>query len=221
MVLKIHGYILSTCTQAVVTTFKELGLPYEIVPVNISAGEHKNPEYIANKQPFGQIPVLVEEDGFQLFESRAIARYVAEKYGAESGLVPKDLKKKALFEQAASIELNNFYPFAITVAVEKIFKPRKGFQGSDALADEQAKVLAEKLKVYEVILGKQKYLAGNEFTLADLFHLPVGDLITERVGFGGLKATPNVARWWTDISSRKSWKSTKADAAEFAAKLSK
>ncbi|KAH8109081.1 glutathione S-transferase [Phellopilus nigrolimitatus] len=221
MVLQVHGFLLSTCTQAVITTLKELNLPYEIVPVPLFAGAHKDPQYIATKQPFGQIPVLVEEDGFQLFESRAIARYVILKYGPDSGLIPKGLREQALFEQAASIEGNNFYPFAYGISTEKVFKPMRGVQGDDARAAELTKALEEKLKAYEVILGKQKYLAGNEFTLADLLHLPYGTLITETIGFGGLKATPNVARWWADISSRESWKSTSKEVAAFAASLKK
>ncbi|KAI5122250.1 hypothetical protein M0805_007115 [Coniferiporia weirii] len=222
MVLKIHGSPFSTCTQAVVTAFKEIGLAYEVVPVNLGAGEHKKADYIAQKQPFGQIPVLVEEDGFQVYESRAIARYAIAKYAPGSALVPtSDLKKLALFEQAASIESNNFYPYAAGLAAEKIFKPMKGLKGSDERAEEYSKTLEEKLKVYEVILSKQKYLAGDEFTLADLLHLPYGTIITERLGFAGLSATPNVARWWADISSRSSWKSTKADAAAALAALQK
>ncbi|KAI5123005.1 hypothetical protein M0805_007627 [Coniferiporia weirii] len=222
MVLKIHGIILSTCTQAVVTTLKEIGVPYEILPVDFAGGEHKSAKYLANKQPFGQIPVLIEEDGFQLYESRAIARYVIAKYAPESALVPTgDLKKFGRFEQAASIEVNNFFPYAMGLSLEKVFKPMKGVKGNDERAEEHAKTLEEKLKVYEVILGKQKYLAGDEFTLADLLHLPYGEVITNGVGFTGLTATPNVARWWADISSRPSWKSTKADVAAARAAIQK
>lgn len=59
MVVKIHGIKQSTCTQRVSTVLKELGVPYEIVPVNFQTGEHKKEEYLQTKQPFGQIPVLV------------------------------------------------------------------------------------------------------------------------------------------------------------------
>ncbi|THH04271.1 hypothetical protein EW145_g5644 [Phellinidium pouzarii] len=217
MVLKIHGFVFSTCTQAVITTLKELGVAYELVPINLGKGAHKNPDYIATKQPFGQIPVLEEEDGFQLYESRAIARYVIAKYGPNSGLIPSgDLRKIALFEQAVSVENNNFYPYASGLAQEKIFKPAKGAPSSEERATENFKALEEKLEVYDVILGKQKYIAGDEFTLADILHLPYGTLITAQLGFKALEgpdAKPNVARWWADITSRASWKYTQADIA--------
>ncbi|THH04270.1 hypothetical protein EW145_g5645 [Phellinidium pouzarii] len=216
MVLKIHALPGSTCGQLVFMTLNELGVPFEIVPVNFAAGEHKSAEHL-KKQPFGQIPVLVEEDGFTLYESRAIARYVVAKYGPNSGLIPSgDLRKIALFEQAVSIEGGNFYPYASGLATEKVFKPMGGLKGSDERAAEYAQTLEAKLKVYEVILGKQKYLAGDEFTLADIMHIPYGSLITGSAGFealSGPKATPNVSRWWADISSRASWKAVAAAAA--------
>ena len=63
-----------------------------------------------------------DEDGFVLFESRAISRYIADKYG-NGKLVPKDLKGRALFEQAVSIEQSDFDPFAGVIVKEKVFKP--------------------------------------------------------------------------------------------------
>lgn len=59
MVLKIFGAPYSIATQTVLVTLKELKLPYELVFVDLFKGEHKAPEYVSTKQPFGQIPVLV------------------------------------------------------------------------------------------------------------------------------------------------------------------
>lgn len=58
-----------------------------------------------------------DDDGFVLYESRAICRYLAEKYADQGtpNLIPTELKAKALFEQAASIEYANFNPYAFTV----------------------------------------------------------------------------------------------------------
>ena len=63
-----------------------------------------------------------DEDGFTLFESRAIARYIILKYAPESGLIPKGLKENALFEQSVSIESSNFTSHAIDIGLE-FFKP--------------------------------------------------------------------------------------------------
>ncbi|KAI5119671.1 hypothetical protein M0805_009616 [Coniferiporia weirii] len=210
MVPKIYGGPSSPFVQIVTVTLKELGVSYEIVPLGYD--QFKTAEHLA-RQPFGQVPVL-EEDGFMLYESRAIARYIVAKYGPNSGLIPTgDLKTLGLFEQAASVERSNFYPPLEGLLTEKVGKPLNGGQCNEERAAEHAETLEKVLKVYEVILGKQKYLAGDEITLVDFFHLPLGRILTERTDFTGLKATPNVARWWADISNRPSWQSVITDPA--------
>ena len=66
-----------------------------------------------------------DDDGFKLYEARAIARYLVRKYKPESALVPSmdDLKKYALFEQAMSVEAFNFAFPVIAISWEKGYKP--------------------------------------------------------------------------------------------------
>lgn len=124
MVLKLYGNPMSTCTKRVAVVLIEKKVPFEVVAIDFSKNEHKSAAFTA-KQPFGQVP-YIDDDGFILFESRAIARYVAYKYASQgTPLVPavEDLQAYARFEQAASIESSNFDPFASGVAMEKVFKP--------------------------------------------------------------------------------------------------
>ncbi|PAV14999.1 glutathione S-transferase [Pyrrhoderma noxium] len=170
-----------------------------------SPGEAKAPEYIA-KHPFAQIPLIEDEDGFTLFESRAIARYIILKYAPEGGLIPKGLKENALFEQSVSIESSNFTPHAIDISIE-FFKPiTTGKQTDETRLAELNEIFNNKLKGYEAILSKNTYIAGNSLSLADLFHLPMGTLMTETMGFKGFDDYPNIKRWWKDISSRPNWR---------------
>ena len=108
MVLKIYGHLATPCTQRVLLVVEELNVPYKLVNVDFTKGEHKTPEYLAH-QPFGQLP-YIEDDGVEVFESRAICRFLALKYGGVGTLIPAqgDLVKTAKFEQAASVELNDF-----------------------------------------------------------------------------------------------------------------
>ncbi|RDB29481.1 hypothetical protein Hypma_014953 [Hypsizygus marmoreus] len=207
MVLKLHGSPLSTCTKRVATVLIEKKVPFELIEVNLSAGEHKTPEYL-KKQPFGQVP-YIDDDGFILYESRAIARYIAAKY-ADQGtkLIPTDLKANALFEQAASVELSNFDPSASKAVFENVFKKKRGLTPDPAVFKQHIETLSAKLDAYDVILSKQKYLAGDEITLADLFHLPYGALLSV-AGTNVLETKPNVKRWFDDIASRPSWLSVK------------
>ncbi|KAF8063505.1 glutathione S-transferase [Lyophyllum atratum] len=209
MVLKLYGLSMSAGVKCVAVALLEKQVPFELIAVDFAKREHKSPEFL-EKQPFGQIP-YIDDDGFILYESRAIARYIAAKY-ADQGtkLIPTGLKENALFEQAVSIEQNNFNSSASGAVFEKIFKPIQGLTSDQAVVDEHLKKLDAKLDAYDVILSKQKYLAGDELTLADLFHLPIGSLL-EAAGSNVMETKPNVARWLKDISSRPSWQAVKGD----------
>ncbi|KAF7346820.1 hypothetical protein MSAN_01821100 [Mycena sanguinolenta] len=162
--------------------------------------EQKAPEYM-KYQPFGQIP-YIDDDGFILYETRAICRYIAAKYPT-SGLIPTEPKASALFEQAASVEITNFDPSASKAGVE-LLKKTLGWPSNEAVVIEQLEILDKKLDAYEVILSKSHYLRGEILTLADLFHLPFAGF----VGAGGtdiMTRRPNVARWYNELISRPSW----------------
>lgn len=104
MGLKLYGMRQATCTQRVLITLAEQGVDYEFIVVNLFAGEQREPSHL-EKQPFGKIPVL-DDDGFLIYESRAICKYLARKY-ADKGtkLIPAEgnLKAYALFEQVGSL----------------------------------------------------------------------------------------------------------------------
>ncbi|TFK36731.1 glutathione S-transferase [Crucibulum laeve] len=207
MILKLYGSPISTCTRRVAIVLHEKAVPFEFIEINFSKGEHKSPAF-CEKQPFGQVP-YIDDDGLILYESRAICRYIAANYPEKGpALLPAEKKANALFEQAASVELNNFNEFAHRAVFEMIVKPMLGGTPNKAVFDESIATLDKKLDVYDMILGKQKYLAGDQITLADLFHLPVGSRLPV-AGSSILETKPNVARWWKDISSRPSWQAVK------------
>jgi len=195
----------SGTTYAVAVTLHEKKIPFEIVPIDLLDlyNGDRTPELLA-MQPFHQIPAI-DDDGFVLYESRAICRYLAEKYADQgTSLLPTELKAKALFEQAASIEYSNFHPHAFVIYAEGRQKAIKGLEKDQAKFDDAVSKLSTVLQVYETILGKQKYLAGDEFTLADLFHISFGTLL-EPSGCDLMTSTgPNVARWWKEILGRPS-----------------
>lgn len=122
MTIHLYGASLSTCTRRVAAVAKEVGVDYVLHPIDFSKGEHKAPAFLEH-QPFGQVPYIVDDanGNFELYESRAISRYLVQQYGAKSGLIPTDPKKLAKFEQAASVEVSNFDSHASTIAFEKVF----------------------------------------------------------------------------------------------------
>jgi glutathione S-transferase len=103
MAIKIYGMKLSTCTKRVLTVLYEKDIPFELIEVDLTKGAQKLPSYL-KMQPFGKIPVM-DDDGFVLFESRAIAKYLATKYAAQgTPLLPAagDLKAQALVDQVST-----------------------------------------------------------------------------------------------------------------------
>jgi glutathione S-transferase len=174
--------------------------------VNLAVGEHKSPSFLANEQPFGQIPVLHDGD-FRLYESRAIARYLASKHKSEK-LYPSDLKKRALVEQWLSVNQSNSGPINDVVA-EYFFKPFFTGQNGDA---SKADALKEKLNkffdILETHLTSNKYFAGDEFTLADIVWLPYLQYMTTKCpGFETpFENHPHLKQWWTNVTGRDSWK---------------
>jgi glutathione S-transferase len=73
--------------------------------------------------PCLSIPYNQDDDGFILYESRAIARYIVNKYASQgTRLIPTDLKANALFEQAASVEISYFHPHAGGILYETLYK---------------------------------------------------------------------------------------------------
>lgn len=73
MVLKLYGSAMSFAR--VLVTILEKDLPYEHIPIDIAKGDQKSEAY-KKLQPFGKVPAL-EDDGFLIFESRAICKYLA------------------------------------------------------------------------------------------------------------------------------------------------
>ncbi|EKM82270.1 hypothetical protein AGABI1DRAFT_126600 [Agaricus bisporus var. burnettii JB137-S8] len=207
MAIKLFGSPTSTCTKRVATVFHEKKVPFEFHPVDFAKAEHKTAEYKA-KQPFGQIP-YIDDEGFILYESRAICRYIEDKYPDRgTRLVPSDIRQRALFEQGASIETSNFDAMASLLMYEIVFKLLFGQITDQVKVQDLTAKLAAKLDVYEEILSKQKYIAGDTVTLADLFHLPYGSMLAP-AGIDLIQERPRVAKWFNDLQNRPSWQAVK------------
>ncbi|KAJ6103394.1 hypothetical protein N7486_005821 [Penicillium sp. IBT 16267x] len=179
----------------------------ELVDLSVANGDQKKPDHLA-KNPFGKVPVLIDGD-FTLFESRAIAIYLAAKYrdrGVPLIPVSPSPNELGLFAQSASIELTQFdslaEPFVLTHVIAKFQKkivPEK--DTFDAVA-----AIKPKLDTLDGILSRQSYMAGEQFSLPDAFYMPLIHLII-KLGFQGLIfERPNLARWWDVVSQREAWK---------------
>lgn len=201
--MKVFGHPMSTCTRKVLCTLAEKGVEAQFEMVDLMKGDHKKPEHIA-RQPFGVVPAI-DDDGFQLFESRAIIRYLDAKLPG-TRLTPSDLKDAARMEQWISVETSYFTTQAMAIIREALFKPMMGGQtDADAVARGRA-AFSPTLDIIDRHLEGHDFFVGNTFSLADICYLPYveylfasqqGDLITSR---------RNLAAWWGRASERPSWK---------------
>ncbi|KAK9139387.1 hypothetical protein Scep_009068 [Stephania cephalantha] len=207
MALKLYGVGMSTCTARVLACAEEKNAEYELVPVNLGAGEHKQPSFLS-KNPFGQIPAL-EDGDLTLFESRSITRYLATKYSDKGSdlLRLNNLKEAAIVNTWVEVESQHFNPAISPIFYQRVIVPAF-FQGTpDEKAVEDAVVNLEKvLDLYEERLSKTKYLAGDFYSLADLHHLPYTYYVMKTPEAKCFNSRPHVKAWWEAISTRPAFK---------------
>jgi GSH-dependent disulfide-bond oxidoreductase len=177
---------------------EELGLQYKVVPVNIGAGDQFKPEFLAIN-PNHRIPAIVDPDGpggkpFMLFESAAILIYLSERNGGR--LIPKEpigrykCLEWMMFQMGGVGPMFGQWNHFASYAVEKI-----------PYAIERYTNEVKRLhRVLEHRLAEARYLAGDEYSMADIITFP-WIRGAERRNID-LADYPSVKRWHDEIAVR-------------------
>lgn len=198
--LKIWGRNTSSNVQKAMWAVGELGLSHERIDVGGPFGKNKEPPYLA-MNPNGLVPTLEEEDGFLLWESNSIVRYLAAEHRA-SVLEPTDLKTRALAHQWMDWQLSVLGP-AITPVFWGLVRtpPEK----RDMAAIEAGKIkTTQSAKILEAQLGKTAFVAGEAFSYGDI---PVGVMIYRYMKLvPDRPQLPNLERWFAAITERKAFR---------------
>jgi glutathione S-transferase len=198
--IKIWGRNTSSNVQKVMWAIGELELPHQRIDVGGAFGKNKEPPYLA-MNPNGLVPTLEEEDGFTLWESNSIVRYLAAKHGSCT-LEPADLKTRALAHKWMDWQLSVMGP-AITPVFWGLIRTPPERRDTNAIAAGKARTI-EAAQILERQLGKTKYLAGDAFSYGDI---PVGIMIYRYVQLIPERPpTPQLDRWYAAISSRPAFK---------------
>jgi glutathione S-transferase len=202
--MKVYGHPLSSCTRKVLATLAEKGIEAAFVKVDLFLGEHKAAAHMA-RQPFGVVPVL-DDDGFVLYESRAILRYLEARF-PEPALVPRAAREVARMDQWLSVDQSYVAPHTRALAIERIVKKREGL-AADAPAERAAEgALGAALAVYdEALRGGPTYLVGETFTLADLSLAPYVASLSLVGAEHLLTGLPHLRSWWGRVRERPSWR---------------
>ena len=194
--MKIWGRTTSSNVQKVMWAIGEMRLAHERIDIGGPFGMNKEPAYLA-MNPNGLVPTLEEDDGFLLWESNSIVRYLAAKHQA-AVLEPQDLKTRALASKWMDWQLSVLGP-AITPVFWGLVRTPADKRDPAAIAAGKEKTAAA-VRMLDAQLGKTKFLAGDAFSYGDI---PCGimvrryrDLVPERPEF------KNVERWYAAIAAR-------------------
>jgi glutathione S-transferase len=161
--LKLWGRLNSINVQKVLWCLEELGLAYERVDAGGPFGIVSTPEY-RRLNPNGLVPVI-EEDGFVLWESNAIVRYLAAKHGA-GGLWPAELRTRADADRWMDWQTTTFGP-AMGPAFHGLI--RTAAEKRDQAAIEAAVAKTEPMAaLLDAHLADRAFVAGAAFTMGDI-----------------------------------------------------
>jgi GST-like protein len=180
-------------SQRVSIMLEELGLPYEVRPVNIRAREQFAPEVVA-LNPYGKIPILVDHGAPPLFESGAILLHLAETHGRF--LPPPGDPARAETLAWLMVALTSLGPFTgqahhwTGLAPEK---PEAARRHTVGLVERVYRLLDERL-------GATRFLAGADFSIADIAAFPW--VAKRHWATMTLEERPHLGRWYAEVGAR-------------------
>jgi len=168
--LKIWGRASSSNVMKVLWVCEELGIPYERVDAGGAFGRTRDPEYLA-MNPNARIPTIEEPDGFTLWESNSICRYLVATHAPGHALHPADPRARALVERWMDWQLSHLGAPMTVVFFTYVRTPE---DKRDMVATAAARNEAEALwDIVEGALAHGPYVAGAELSLADVVLAPM------------------------------------------------
>ena len=212
--LKIWGRPTSTCTMKVLWTCEEAGLPFQLILASATMGPQGHisrgppygvvdtPTYRA-MNPNGTVPTI-DEDGFILWESNTIVRYLARRHAPF--LYGNDERTFALASQWMDWE-TQLVPFLHTLVMEMVRLPPEGRTPESVNA--ALRGMEPLLQILENTLGKQTFLAGPAFSTADIC---LGANLARWFIFDLQRpGTPNLEAWMGKLRQRPAYQTHIAD----------
>ncbi|RWM76281.1 MAG: glutathione S-transferase family protein [Mesorhizobium sp.] len=199
----VYGADYSVYVRIVRLVFEEKGIDYDLVPVDIFAADGI-PGWYFDHQPFGRIPAF-EHDGFRLYETGAITRYVDEAFDGPM-LQPAEARSRARMNQIIGmLDAYAYRALVWDVAVERLEKTAP----DEALIANGLRQAATVLRALTSLKAAGPWLLGEQLTLADLHAAPIiGYFVKVAEGQNLLAEFANVQAWWARIAERPSFART-------------
>lgn len=177
---------------------EECGLPYRVVPVNISAGDQFKPEFLAIS-PNNRIPAIVDQDPsdggapINVFETGAILQYLADKTGR---FIPGDLRARVKVNEWLMWQMGGLGPMLGQNGHFKLYAPEKIPYAIDRYEREAKRLF----KVLDTQLGKTGSFVAGDYSIADIAIFPW--VMTHKRQDINLSEFPNIQRWYAEIRAR-------------------
>lgn len=206
----LYGAPYSVYVRAARLALVEKGVGYRLVDIDIFA-DGGPPEDYLRRHPFRRIPAF-EHDGFRLYETGAITRYVDEAFDGPA-LMPRAVQARARVAQILGVADNYLYrPLVREIYVERCLRPTEGREPDEekiAAALPAARTCLTALE--ELLEASGPFAVGAELSLADLHLAPMAAYFT-RASEGELlmSACPRLRRWWETMMARPSLAATRS-----------
>ena len=199
----VYGARYSVYVRSVLLALTEKGVAHDVVEVDVFAEDGPPADHLA-RHPFGKIPAF-DHDGFRLFETPAIARYVDEAFPGPA-LQPADPKGRARMMQAIGILDSYAYRCWLwDIYVERVSLPKRGQVTDEAKIAAALPKADMAAKALEDILDNRPYLAGEAISLADLHAAPMlGYFERAPEGAATISRHARLSAWWMNLSKRQS-----------------
>lgn len=167
----LYGNDFSSRSNKVKLCANAIGIPFEFIEVDLLKGAHKKPWYL-QLHPGGKIPVI-DDNGFRLFESVAIMKYLCRKQ--QSPLYPHEMKAQAIVDQWCDYASQHLDVQMVRVAYPIFIAPKIGEPVSEKSIEMGKKMIYQLMPVFELALSQSAYLAGADLTIADINLLAITD----------------------------------------------
>ena len=197
----LYGPSYSTYVRTARLALAEKEVPYELVVVDFLQGM---PAEHLTRHPFAKVPVFAQ-DGYQLYETVAITRYVDEAFDGPA-LQPADARSRARMTQIISLLDAYAYGSMIQqVMVPRVVAPLMGGEPDEEMISAALPKVQTCLDVLETFIGERSCLMGDGLTLADLHLVPILTYFRLAPESGPLlEAKPALRRWYDAMRARSS-----------------
>ncbi len=193
--LRVWGRVNSVNVKKVLWCVGELGLPFERIDAGMEHGVVGTPEYLA-LNPNARVPTI-DDDGFVLWESNTIVRYLSLKYGLGM-LCPEDLRRRAESDRWMDWTTAQLAPTFREVFWGMVRTPPE--KRDIAFIEKNRAATAKTLDLAERLLGKQPFVGGDRLTMGDI---PLGCYVHLWMSMPIERpAHPNLAAWHKRLLER-------------------